>query len=105
MAEYALKNEDFNRTESAVSSGVHSSSLKQKAVLIIDDEPGIRNFLQKGMEKRFGLVTLNKVLEHVLDPERMLASAEHSCVVGQTLRAGVPVEFHYDAAALDASKP
>ena len=53
MAEYALKNEDFNRTESAASSELQSPSLKQKAVLIIDDEPGIRNFLQKGMEKRF----------------------------------------------------
>jgi len=58
MAEYALKNEDFTRTGSAASSDVQSSSLKQKAVLIIDDEPGIRNFLQKGMEKRFGLVEL-----------------------------------------------
>ena len=58
MAEYALKNEDFNRTESAASSDIQGPSLKQKAVLIIDDEPGIRNFLQKGMEKRFGLVEL-----------------------------------------------
>ena len=56
MAEYALKNEDFNRTESAASNDMQGPSLKQKAVLIIDDEPGIRNFLQKGMEKRFGLV-------------------------------------------------
>ena len=58
MAEYALKNEDFNRTESAASNDMQGPSLKQKAVLIIDDEPGIRNFLQKGMEKRFGLVEL-----------------------------------------------
>lgn len=58
MAEYALKNEDYTRAGSPASSDVQSSSLKQKAVLIIDDEPGIRNFLQKGMEKRFGLVEL-----------------------------------------------
>ena len=58
MAEYALKNEDFNRTESAASNDMQGPSLKQKAVLIIDDEPGIRNFLQKGMEKRFGLVEM-----------------------------------------------
>ena len=58
MAEYALKNENFNRIETAANSEVQSLSLKQKAVLIIDDEPGIRNFLHKGMEKRFGLVEL-----------------------------------------------
>ncbi|MEN8710811.1 MAG: sigma-54 dependent transcriptional regulator [Arenicellales bacterium] len=58
MAEYALKNEDINQTEAIVSSDVQNPSLKQKAVLIIDDEPGIRSFLQKGMQKRFGLVEL-----------------------------------------------
>ena len=58
MAEYALKNEHSDPTESAASSDVQRPSLKQKAVLIIDDEPGIRSFLQKGMEKRFGLVEL-----------------------------------------------
>ena len=58
MAEYALKNEDINQTEAVVSSEVQNPSLKQKAVLIIDDEPGIRSFLQKGMQKRFGLVEL-----------------------------------------------
>lgn len=58
MAEYALKNEGVNSTGPAAISDVQSSSLKQKALLIIDDEPGIRSFLQKGMEKRFGLVEL-----------------------------------------------
>jgi uncharacterized OsmC-like protein len=32
--------------------------------------------------------------------ERVLASAEHSCVVIQTLRCGVPVSVEYDAAPL-----
>lgn len=58
MAEYALKNEDINQTEAVVNSELQNPSLKQKAVLIIDDEPGIRSFLQKGMQKRFGLVEL-----------------------------------------------
>ncbi len=58
MAEYALKNEDINQAEAVVSSELQNPSLKQKAVLIIDDEPGIRSFLQKGMQKRFGLVEL-----------------------------------------------
>jgi len=58
MAEYALKNEDINQAEAAVNSELQNPSLKQKAVLIIDDEPGIRSFLQKGMQKRFGLVEL-----------------------------------------------
>lgn len=58
MAEYALKNEDINKTEAVVNSELQNPSLKQKAVLIIDDEPGIRSFLQKGMQKRFGLVEL-----------------------------------------------
>ena len=58
MAEYALKNEDINQAVAAVNSELQNPSLKQKAVLIIDDEPGIRSFLQKGMQKRFGLVEL-----------------------------------------------
>jgi len=29
-----------------------------KSILIVDDEPGIRNFLQRGLEKQFGLVEL-----------------------------------------------
>lgn len=32
--------------------------------------------------------------------ERVIASAEHSCVVIQTLRSGVPVSVEYDAAPL-----
>jgi uncharacterized OsmC-like protein len=34
--------------------------------------------------------------------ERVLATAEHSCVVMQTLRAAVPVTVEYDASALPA---
>lgn len=33
-----------------------SSTLLRSAVLIVDDEPGIRSFLKKGLEKHFGLV-------------------------------------------------
>ncbi|MFW2438717.1 MAG: sigma-54-dependent transcriptional regulator [Arenicellales bacterium] len=58
MAEYALKNEDFSQQRHSNGSKSSSLSLKQKSLLIIDDEPGIRSFLQKGMEKRFGLVEL-----------------------------------------------
>jgi len=58
MAEYALKNVDSSQGQAAGGGDVHSQSLKQKSVLIIDDEPGIRSFLHKGMEKRFGLVEL-----------------------------------------------
>ena len=29
---------------------------KRNSVLIVDDELGIRSFLQKGLEKKFGLV-------------------------------------------------
>lgn len=35
--------------------------------------------------------------------ERVLASAEHSCVVIQTLRTGLPVTVEYDAAPLPAA--
>ncbi len=32
--------------------------LRMKSILIVDDEPGIRSFLKRGLEKRFGLVEL-----------------------------------------------
>ena len=38
------------------SQGPHMSS-----ALIVDDEPGIRSFLQKGLEKRFSLVEVARV--------------------------------------------
>ncbi len=34
------------------------SGPRMKSILIVDDEPGIRNFLQRGLEKHFGLVEL-----------------------------------------------
>ncbi|MEA1891069.1 MAG: sigma-54 dependent transcriptional regulator [Pseudomonadota bacterium] len=58
MAEHALINEDFSRRQTTIKDDAQNRSLKQNSVLIIDDEPGIRSFLQKGMEKRFGLVEL-----------------------------------------------
>ena len=58
MAEQALKSDGFSPQTSTDSSQSRSLSLKQKSLLIIDDEPGIRSFLQKGMEKHFGLVEL-----------------------------------------------
>ena len=58
MVEQAL-NVDKNATDgSRNNDGSPARSLKQNSVLIIDDEPGIRSFLKKGMEKRFGLVEL-----------------------------------------------
>ena len=49
----------------------HSKSLsgfKRNSVLIVDDEQGIRNFLQKGLEKVFGLV---EVAENVEEAENL----------------------------------
>ena len=42
------------------------SGFKRNSVLIVDDEQGIRNFLQKGLEKVFGLV---EVAENVEEAE------------------------------------
>jgi two-component system NtrC family response regulator len=58
MAEQALKSAGFSPQIATDESQPRSLSLKQKSLLIIDDEPGIRSFLQKGMEKHFGLVEL-----------------------------------------------
>ncbi len=44
----------------------HHSGYKRNSVLIVDDEQGIRNFLQKGLEKIFGLV---EVAENVEEAE------------------------------------
>ncbi len=39
------------------------TNFKRSSVLIVDDEPGIRNFLQKGLEKLFGLVEVAESVE------------------------------------------
>ena len=57
MVEYALKNDEF-KTSPDDAGDAPQRSLKQNSVLIIDDEPGIRSFLKKGMDKRFGLVEI-----------------------------------------------
>ena len=46
----------------------NSVSFKRNSVLILDDELGIRNFLQKGLEKVFGLV---EVAENVEEAEAL----------------------------------
>ena len=46
----------------------NSVSFKRNSVLILDDEQGIRNFLQKGLEKVFGLV---EVAENVEEAEAL----------------------------------
>ena len=56
MVEHALMNDEFGPGQATSSGDSPNRSLKQNSVLIIDDEPGIRSFLKKGMEKRFGLV-------------------------------------------------
>ena len=48
--------ESFEKTESPV-------GFKRNSVLIVDDEQGIRNFLQKGLEKVFGLVEVAEDVE------------------------------------------
>jgi len=40
-----------------------ASNFKRNSVLIVDDELGIRNFLQKGLEKLFGLVEVAEDVE------------------------------------------
>jgi len=37
---------------------IEPSGPRMKSILIVDDEPGIRNFLQRGLERHFGLVEL-----------------------------------------------
>jgi len=44
------------------------SGFKRNSVLIVDDEQGIRNFLQKGLEKTFGLV---EIAENVEEAEEL----------------------------------
>jgi len=42
---------------------ISGNNLKRNSVLIVDDELGIRNFLQKGLEKLFGLVEVAEDVE------------------------------------------
>ena len=54
-------NDDFDAKEKVIKS--HSVNFKRNSVLIVDDEQGIRNFLQKGLEKVFGLVEVAEDVE------------------------------------------
>ena len=56
----------------SISESIHNTErlagFKRNSVLIVDDEQGIRNFLQKGLEKVFGLV---EVAENVDEAEAL----------------------------------
>ena len=54
--------------EKTVEKNKQLSGFKRNSVLIVDDEQGIRNFLQKGLEKVFGLV---EVAENVEEAEAL----------------------------------
>lgn len=43
-------------SDSKQAGGKESTPVRMASVLIVDDEPGIRSFLQKGLRKYFGLV-------------------------------------------------
>ncbi len=58
MSSVATKFDDNQVIEKSQSSG-----FKRHSVLIVDDESGIRNFLQKGLEKVFGLVEVAEDVE------------------------------------------
>jgi two-component system NtrC family response regulator len=52
-----------NPESQAIESNEKPLSFKRNSVLILDDEQGIRNFLQKGLEKVFGLVEVAEDVE------------------------------------------
>jgi len=58
MSLAASDNQEFDENHG----GSHKQFLRN-SVLIVDDEPGIRNFLQKGLEKQFGLVEVADSVE------------------------------------------
>lgn len=60
----------MNSHTSNVAKDLHASDIKGEvvrprlsSVLIVDDEPGIRSFLQRGLNKRFGLVEVAEDVE------------------------------------------
>ncbi|KAG1661874.1 Transcriptional regulatory protein FlbD [Nymphon striatum] len=59
----ALKDTDQNPNDDLMENKGNPVSFKRNSVLILDDEQGIRNFLQKGLEKVFGLVEVAEDVE------------------------------------------
>ncbi len=57
-----------NLEDSHIKNDMNPAMFKRNSVLIVDDESGIRNFLQKGLEKIFGLV---EVAENVEEAEAL----------------------------------
>lgn len=55
-------------------------SLKQNSVLIIDDEPGIRSFLRRGMEKQFGLI---EAAEDLDTAERLVERCHFDLIIAE----------------------
>jgi len=60
MAEQAFSNKEFSVVRPAQEDDSQGLSLKQHSVLIIDGDPQIRDFLDNGLQKHFGLVELAK---------------------------------------------
>lgn len=56
-------NSTAEKLEDDATKGTQTASFKKHSVLIVDDESGIRNFLQKGLEKSFGLVEVAEDVE------------------------------------------
>jgi len=62
-----------------------AGSLKQSSVLIIDDEPGIRSFLRRGMEKHFGLI---EAAEDVGTAERLVERCNFDLIIAEVRLPG-----------------
>lgn len=58
MPEHAFKNEELSTLQTTRGEDLQGLSLKQNSALIIDSDPGVRDFLRNGLGKYFGLVEL-----------------------------------------------
>ena len=55
-----------------------TNNFKRNSVLIVDDELGIRSFLQKGLEKQFGLVEVAEDVEAAEEDPAAVARCDRS---------------------------
>ena len=72
------------------------SGFKRNSVLIVDDEQGIRSFLQKGLEKVFGLV---EVAENVEEAEALRQRCNFDLII--FIFFTIPISNYYTSTIIN----
>ena len=75
-----------SRIDDELDTNIAITDFRRNSVLIVDDEPGIRGFLKKGLEKKFGLV---EVAENVAEAEALRQRCNFDLIISDIRLPGM----------------